>query len=74
MASDNTIQFTQIQTAIPETRYCGLEGFLMKYGCLQDTRQVGYEIDAEFNSLIIHIHGGGFVAMSSGSHQNYTRQ
>lgn len=23
--------------------------------------------------LVIHIHGGGFVAMSSGSHQNYTR-
>jgi len=23
--------------------------------------------------LLIHIHGGGFVAMSSGSHQNYTR-
>jgi len=23
--------------------------------------------------MIIHIHGGGFVAMSSGSHQNYTR-
>ncbi|EGR27054.1 hypothetical protein IMG5_202350 [Ichthyophthirius multifiliis] len=27
-----------------------------------------------FTSLIIHIHGGGFVAMSSRSHQTYTRQ
>lgn len=26
-----------------------------------------------FDKLIIHIHGGGFVAMSSRSHQNYTR-
>lgn len=25
------------------------------------------------DKIIIHIHGGGFVAMSSGSHQNYTR-
>ena len=25
-------------------------------------------------SIIIHIHGGGFVSMSSGSHQSYTRK
>lgn len=25
------------------------------------------------NALVIHVHGGGFVSMSSGSHQNYTR-
>lgn len=25
------------------------------------------------NSIIIHIHGGGFISMSSFSHQNYTR-
>jgi hormone-sensitive lipase len=25
------------------------------------------------NSLIIHVHGGGFVSMSSGSHQSYSR-
>ena len=24
-------------------------------------------------NLMIHIHGGGFISMSSGSHQNYTR-
>ena len=24
-------------------------------------------------ALIIHVHGGGFVSMSSGSHQTYTR-
>ena len=23
--------------------------------------------------MIIHVHGGGFISMSSGSHQNYTR-
>lgn len=27
-----------------------------------------------FDGIIIHIHGGGFVSMSSSSHQNYTRQ
>ena len=27
----------------------------------------------KLDKLIIHIHGGGFVSMSSGSHQNYTR-
>ena len=26
------------------------------------------------NALIIHIHGGGFVAMSSSSHENYLRK
>lgn len=29
--------------------------------------------DIKTNAVIIHVHGGGFVAMSSGSHQNYTR-
>ena len=32
------------------------------------------EIDPYFNGIVIHFHGGGFVAMSSGSHQCYTRQ
>jgi hormone-sensitive lipase len=27
----------------------------------------------DIDTLIIHIHGGGWVSMSSGSHQNYTR-
>jgi len=27
-----------------------------------------------FDGIIVHIHGGGFVSMSSSSHQNYTRQ
>lgn len=26
-----------------------------------------------FDTIIVHIHGGGFIAMSSGSHQSYTR-
>ena len=26
-----------------------------------------------FESIIIHIHGGGFIAMSTSSHQIYTR-
>jgi hormone-sensitive lipase len=28
----------------------------------------------QFNQLVIHIHGGGFVSMSSSSHQSYTRR
>ena len=31
-------------------------------------------LDSTFEGIVIHIHGGGFVAMSSGSHQSYTRQ
>lgn len=27
-----------------------------------------------YNSIIIHIHGGGFIAMSASSHENYTRK
>ena len=27
-----------------------------------------------FDGVVLHIHGGGFVAMSSASHQTYTRQ
>ncbi len=30
--------------------------------------------DDYFDGVILHIHGGGFVAMSSSSHQTYTRQ
>ena len=26
------------------------------------------------NSIIFHVHGGGFVAMSSSSHENYLRK
>ena len=32
-----------------------------------------FESKCNLNKLIIHFHGGGFVSMSSGSHQNYTR-
>ena len=32
------------------------------------------EIKYELKNIIIHIHGGGFVTMSSGSHQNYLRK
>jgi hormone-sensitive lipase len=24
-------------------------------------------------AIVLHVHGGGFVSMSSGSHQTYTR-
>ena len=30
--------------------------------------------DPSYDGLVFHIHGGGFVAMSSASHQSYTRQ
>lgn len=30
--------------------------------------------DRNLKELIIHFHGGGFIAMSSNSHQNYTRR
>ncbi|CAD8043445.1 unnamed protein product [Paramecium primaurelia] len=30
--------------------------------------------DTVFDKIVIHIHGGGFVAMSSRSHQTYTRK
>ena len=35
-----------------------------------------YSIEKNFSrdSLIIHIHGGGFIAMSASSHENYTRK
>jgi hormone-sensitive lipase len=28
----------------------------------------------QYSSLVFHIHGGGFIAMSSASHENYTRK
>jgi hypothetical protein len=34
----------------------------------------GVEKNYDVNSLVIHIHGGGFIAMSSSSHENYTRK
>jgi len=32
------------------------------------------EENSYFDGIIVHFHGGGFVSMSSGSHQSYTRQ
>lgn len=31
------------------------------------------KVNVQQRALIVHVHGGGFIAMSSGSHQNYTR-
>jgi len=31
------------------------------------------DIDPHFDGIVIHFHGGGFIAMSSASHQSYTR-
>jgi hypothetical protein len=40
-------------------------------GCCATEHQVKI---VKFKKLIIHIHGGGFIAMSSDSHQSYTRE
>ena len=50
----------------------GFFNFAKIIGCLG--REPGLEIDPYFDGIVIHFHGGGFVAMSSGSHQCYTRQ
>lgn len=42
--------------------------------CLPQMNRRAHQKDfRKFEELIIHIHGGGFVSMSSNSHQNYTR-
>jgi len=46
-------------------------------GCFGHLKGEGVKIkgvDNYFDGIILHIHGGGFVAMSSSSHQTYTRQ
>ena len=56
----------------------GLMYSLMKMchglGCFGDKLDYDSQIDPYFDGLVIHIHGGGFVSMSSASHQSYTRQ
>jgi hormone-sensitive lipase len=49
-------------------------GMFKNIGCLG--RDIGNPdaIDPHFDGIVIHFHGGGFIAMSSGSHQSYTRQ
>ena len=37
-------------------------------------KKVGAGLNLVSDVLLIHIHGGGFVSMSSRSHQNYTRK
>jgi len=41
---------------------------------MQGSKLALKEVDTYFDGIILHIHGGGFVAMSSASHQAYTRQ
>ena len=38
------------------------------------TRQVNNNERKRIDKVIMHFHGGGFVAMDSASHQNYTRR
>ena len=47
-------------------------GIFAMFGCL--ARPDYRRGDPTFKELVIHIHGGGFVSMSSSSHQSYTRQ
>jgi len=51
---------------------CGIFAVLNGLGCL--ARPDFERGEPTFKELIIHIHGGGFVSMSSSSHQSYTRQ
>ncbi|CAG9322243.1 unnamed protein product [Blepharisma stoltei] len=44
-----------------------------KKSIINRTRE-GYELPVEFTKLIFHIHGGGFISMSSASHQVYSRK
>ncbi|CAD8072851.1 unnamed protein product [Paramecium primaurelia] len=48
-------------------KFKGVDGFMSMF---KSTRNKEFN----FDKIIIHIHGGGFVAMSSRSHQTYTRK
>ena len=37
-------------------------------------QQMSREVREEFRKVILHIHGGGFISMSSSSHQSYLRK
>jgi len=51
-----------------------LFGFVRKLGCFGGRNDKEDKIDPYFDGIVIHIHGGGFISMSSSSHQSYTRQ
>jgi len=51
---------------------CGFFSVFNGLGCL--ARPDFQRGEPTYKELIIHIHGGGFVSMSSTSHQSYTRQ
>lgn len=41
---------------------------------LSNTKGISDEIKSHFDTIIVHIHGGAFIAMSSSYHQSYLRK
>ncbi|CAK79677.1 unnamed protein product (macronuclear) [Paramecium tetraurelia] len=50
-----------------DLKFKGVDGFMSLFKSTKNK-------DLNFDKIVIHIHGGGFVAMSSRSHQTYTRK
>lgn len=40
---------------------------------MEEENNLIFEPENEIHEIIVHIHGGGFVSMSSNAHQNVTR-
>ena len=48
------------------------DSFLNKFLCCSSSRYTNYDISK--NSIILHIHGGGFITLSPIYHENYLRK
>ena len=57
-----------IKTNLPEEN----DSFFVKYLCCSSIRRNNRDISK--NSIILHIHGGGFITLSPLSHENYIRK
>ena len=57
-----------IKTNLPEEN----DSFFVKYLCCSSNRRNNRDISK--NSIILHIHGGGFITLSPLSHENYIRK
>jgi len=73
---------TEEKVTIKDIRHYSISNPLLRFLCFENGKDINESptiespglLNSDFDGIIVHIHGGGFVSMSSSSHQNYTRQ
>ena len=69
---ENYIKLTLLHNSFIKTLFNDEKSFFKKFLCCDANKQ--FYKNKTKDSIIIHIHGGGFITLSPLSHENYTRK